>query len=88
MAKKQDEVPLTKTQQRTVIALVAQRDQIAREANTALAEIWGALEELARIYAMDTTNAQYDFELRGQEIVLVKQKEPSPEGKGEVMIDG
>ena len=81
-----DSVTLPKAQQRAVIALVAQREQITSEANRALAEIGDALTELAKFYASQaglTGAVRYDFETQGQAVVLVRWKEDEPEGKND-----
>lgn len=71
-------VTLTKVQQRAVIALAAQREQITRDANIALVEIGEALDELAQLYAQKASmpNGEYTFEQQGQVIGLVLRPEP------------
>jgi len=79
-----DSVTLPKSQQRAVIALVAQREQIKSEANRALAEIGDALTELAKFYATKAGlpgDVRYDFETQGQAVVLVRWKDDEPEEK-------
>jgi hypothetical protein len=74
-------VTLTKVQQRAIIALAAQREQIATEANTALAEIVEALDELAQLYAQKANmpDGEYIFEQKGQVIGLMLRPEPVEE---------
>ena len=74
-------VTLTKVQQRAIIALAAQRQQITMEANTVLTEIDEALDELAQLYAQKAgmADGEYTFEQQGQAIGLVLRPEPEPE---------
>lgn len=81
-----DSAALPKPQQRTVLALVAQREQVMAETNQALTEISDALMELADLYAAKaglSEDTLYDFEQRGRAIVLIKQvaKDEKTEGQ-------
>jgi hypothetical protein len=78
-------VTLTKVQQRAVIALVAQREQILTEANVPLSEISGALDELAQLYAQKANmpDGEYTFEQQGQVIGLMLRPEPEDTSNGD-----
>lgn len=78
-------VTLTKAQQRAVIALAAQRQQITTDANAALVEIGEAFDELAQLYAQKAgmADGEYTFEQRGDVIGLVLQPEPVEEAASE-----
>lgn len=82
-------VTLSQAQQRTVIALAAQREQVVVEANRTLGEIGEALRELVTLYAQEARlpkGDRYDFEQREGAIVLVRKSQaPVVNGRGAAM---
>lgn len=82
-------VELSPAQQRTVIALAAQREQVVVDANRTLAEIGEALGELVVLYAREARlpkGVLYDFEQRGAGIVLVRRR--MDDGSQAPVVDG
>ena len=63
---------LTKTEAMVVIALAEKRQRLL----DAIQEVAGAMSELAKLYAGE--DGQFDFEQRGQEIVLTRLTDEAP----------
>jgi len=81
---KQKEQALSKPQQRMVLSLFQERQRILEQAQQALAEIDGAIRELAAMLcgAPLPSGAEPVFEPRGDQLVMIIKESPEPDKEG------